>query len=729
MIEHRPAPQLAPALLDALAPACLVWVPAVCPPPDATVIIRFYNGRREWLDRAVETVLGPGDQQMTQMSADIRKQSDLSVSSASSVDSPAISVEVIVVDDGSDRPLAPFADPRVGFLRLPCNQGLGAARNEGVRRARGRWVTMLDYDDERIPGSLAEQIAAGEGAGATLVFAGLEVLDVLGAGDRQREHLRRAWDGRHETLRDLVLDYHNRQGHPENLVPCGSLMWRRERFDVAAPPDYISCDDYAVVQQMLLDARPEEVLFLDKPVYRYRAVSPTSDRGSSAADCLPGGVERRKITEYCISKTPGLVRYHRLVAALPSVGADGPAVGAGSPRPSAAEAEGRGDPAPTTRRPNPPAWPATTGGRPLRVVFVERELGMGGAQWQIALLATHAEPRALDVRILCETHSPLATWLGQRGRFVRVKPADADWLPWLDAQLAELQPDALDGSWYPHAARFVAQPPCPVYLHAAGMQAMWERQDWGASRKIDWFLCESEAVARAHPEWGERRVVIPNAVDVEAFRASEHRRPGVRAALGLPDDAVVVSFCGRMTAGEKRTPVLRQVLARLAQERPHVWWLVAGHFAGHVPNQAALVSNWEGFIAGKPVRWLGEMQPWQAPAFHAAADVNFCCSSSEGLSLATLEAMAAGCVVVTSDAGGQREAVVPGTGWVVAVADTEGLYQALLRAVDLPAGERRAMGRFARFVCAGRFHIAENVRRHVLAYAARARRDVPTAAR
>ncbi|MBI2298433.1 MAG: glycosyltransferase family 4 protein [Armatimonadetes bacterium] len=351
------------------------------------------------------------------------------------------------------------------------------------------------------------------------------------------------------------------------------------------------------------------------------------------------------------------------------------------------------------------------------MVFVERELGMGGAQWQIALLALHADPRVLDVTIVCELPSPLAEWLGRRGRFVRVKPAHAEWVPWLEEQIRELEPDALDGSWYPHAARFVAHPPCPVYVHAAGLQASWDDQAAGLGRRIDRFICESQAVADACPQWGKRRAVIPNAVDVEAFRDSEHRRPGVRAALGIPQEAVVVSFCARMTATEKRLPVLRQVMARLARERPEVWWLVAGFFSGHVGNREQLVAEWKAYIADKPVRWISEMQPWQAPAFHAAADVNFCCSQSEGLSLATLEAMASGCVVVTSDAGGQREAVVPGTGWVAPVADVEGLYRALVAAVDLPGEQRRWMGRFARHVCAGRFHIAENVRRHVVEYA------------
>lgn len=58
--------------------------------------------------------------------------------------------EIWVVDDGSAEPLwAEWADvhwPRLGWLRLPTNQGRAAARNQGWQQARGEWVIFLDSD-------------------------------------------------------------------------------------------------------------------------------------------------------------------------------------------------------------------------------------------------------------------------------------------------------------------------------------------------------------------------------------------------------------------------------------------------------------------------------------------------------------------------------------------------------------------------------------------------------
>lgn len=66
---------------------------------------------------------------------------------------PRDDLQVVVVDDGSERAsviqLEAFRQsfPSVEFLLLPCNRGAGAARNEGVKRAKGEFVFFADADD------------------------------------------------------------------------------------------------------------------------------------------------------------------------------------------------------------------------------------------------------------------------------------------------------------------------------------------------------------------------------------------------------------------------------------------------------------------------------------------------------------------------------------------------------------------------------------------------------
>ncbi len=70
--------------------------------------------------------------------------------------------EIIVVDDGSDDGTGEYLADRYG-KRIVCvrqdNAGVSAARNHGLSIARGRYLALLDSDDEWLPGKTAEQVA------------------------------------------------------------------------------------------------------------------------------------------------------------------------------------------------------------------------------------------------------------------------------------------------------------------------------------------------------------------------------------------------------------------------------------------------------------------------------------------------------------------------------------------------------------------------------------------
>lgn len=75
--------------------------------------------------------------------------------------------EIILVDDGS--PEDPFGelqqaiqDSRIVYLHSAQNQGPSAARNIGIKAARGAYVAFLDSDDDWIPTKLALQLAAAQ---------------------------------------------------------------------------------------------------------------------------------------------------------------------------------------------------------------------------------------------------------------------------------------------------------------------------------------------------------------------------------------------------------------------------------------------------------------------------------------------------------------------------------------------------------------------------------------
>ncbi len=71
--------------------------------------------------------------------------------------------DVIVVDDGSADNSAQIAQSFAGVrLHKKKQEGVAAARNDGLAMARGDYVAFLDADDLWMPGKLAAQLAALE---------------------------------------------------------------------------------------------------------------------------------------------------------------------------------------------------------------------------------------------------------------------------------------------------------------------------------------------------------------------------------------------------------------------------------------------------------------------------------------------------------------------------------------------------------------------------------------
>lgn len=75
-------------------------------------------------------------------------------------------IEIIIVDDGSADDTYEVAvglkrpDEIFHVLKMPKNGGVSAARNMGIRHAKGKFLAFLDADDIWLPGKLQQQVAA-----------------------------------------------------------------------------------------------------------------------------------------------------------------------------------------------------------------------------------------------------------------------------------------------------------------------------------------------------------------------------------------------------------------------------------------------------------------------------------------------------------------------------------------------------------------------------------------
>lgn len=75
-------------------------------------------------------------------------------------------MEIIVIDDGStdntQEVVHTIHDERIRYIRCETNRGSGAARNEGLRVAKGKYIAFLDSDDEWLPQKIEKQVALME---------------------------------------------------------------------------------------------------------------------------------------------------------------------------------------------------------------------------------------------------------------------------------------------------------------------------------------------------------------------------------------------------------------------------------------------------------------------------------------------------------------------------------------------------------------------------------------
>jgi O-antigen biosynthesis protein len=184
--------------------------------------------------------------------------------------------ELILVDDGStdDTPeiVQQCEDPRIHYVRLLVNQGVSAARNRGMREARGEFIAFLDSDDEWMDEKLRLQVqlfrSAPEDVGLT--YTGVE--NVYGNGDRQIHEP----TARGDLYADLLL---------RNVLHGGGsgVMIRRTvvdavgQFDEALP----AIEDY---DYWLRIARQFRIDFVPDPLVRYHQSVGAEPRKSMEAD-------------------------------------------------------------------------------------------------------------------------------------------------------------------------------------------------------------------------------------------------------------------------------------------------------------------------------------------------------------------------------------------------------------------------------------------------------------
>lgn len=216
----------------------------------------------------------------------------------------------------------------------------------------------------------------------------------------------------------------------------------------------------------------------------------------------------------------------------------------------------------------------------------------------------------------------------------------------------------------------------------------------------DLYVTPSQRVLEASQpakRWPAARCrVIPNAIDTQRFVPCDNRSLA-RQILGLPDRITVATF-GRMVK-QKRLDDVILVAQRVLAAGCNVQFLIAGH--GPLKEQLERQIAASGL--GERIMLLGYRSDTER--LLAASDLYLSTSGGEALSLAILEALASGCVIIGTHAGGTEEQVKVGeTGFLSHVGDIPSMAQAI---IELVAERERclSMSKAARIDAVTRFSI------------------------
>ncbi len=174
--------------------------------------------------------------------------------------------------------------------------------------------------------------------------------------------------------------------------------------------------------------------------------------------------------------------------------------------------------------------------------------------------------------------------------------------------------------------------------------------------------------------------VIYNGVEAKKFEFdwSEKERKTHRAKLALPEEKIVM-FVGRFVR-EKGIQVLLNAATVILAQEPNTKFLIVG---GGQREKLEKFVHWAGLQ--DKVLFTGFMANRSLHQLYRVADVAVFPSLYEPFGIVALEGMAAGCAVVSSDAGGLKEVVIHDeTGTLCFANNPESLAWAILHVLRDP---------------------------------------------
>lgn len=193
------------------------------------------------------------------------------------------------------------------------------------------------------------------------------------------------------------------------------------------------------------------------------------------------------------------------------------------------------------------------------------------------------------------------------------------------------------------------------------------------------------AVSRDLAAYIEARGLFPrNAIDVIYNGVDQHRYTAdvpatLKAQLQLPADAILIGSLGNVRPAKNYETLISAVSLL---KNPQLHFIVAGHKKKDLMEK--LEAQMQALDVEGQIHFIGFYD--NTPEFLAQLDMFVLSSNSEGFSIATIEAMAAGLPVIATRCGGPEEILQHlTTGYLVSTERPDELAAAIKHLLDNPA--------------------------------------------
>jgi glycosyltransferase involved in cell wall biosynthesis len=330
--------------------------------------------------------------------------------------------------------------------------------------------------------------------------------------------------------------------------------------------------------------------------------------------------------------------------------------------------------------------------RPLRVMFMQTDMRIGGAEIITASILRRLDRRRFAPELCCLKErgvlgEELAAAIPVHHAILRGKYDVRVWAR-LTRLLRTRQIDAVitvgagDKMFWGRLAAWRAGVPVVLCaLHSTGWPDCVGRLNRLLTPITDAFIAVAESHRRflvKQSRFPENQVaVIRNGVDTERF-APRHDVVAVRRELGLGETDPVVGIVAALRP-EKNHELFLEMARRVLAQLPATRFLIVGEG----PRRGALERLASEFGVQSSVHFLGSRD--DVPRLLAAMDVFALTSHVEANPVSILEAMSVGRPVVATNVGSIHEAVIEDrTGFLVPPGDASKLSERILQLLHAP---------------------------------------------